>query len=91
MENDKKLAKIEMEIPDQQDDANNLSQELNDFNCLIGTILDYYSTKASFTEKKEGETWKQNTKFEEKNEVIPEIIDKKIENAFLIQLRKFVE
>lgn len=80
-----------MEISDQLNEINNLSQELSDFDCLVGTILDYYATKASFTDKREGEKWKENTKFEEKNEVIPEIIDEKIKNAFLIQLSRFVE
>jgi hypothetical protein len=80
-----------MEVPDQSNEASNLSQDLIDLDCLIGTILDYYATKASFTDKKEGERWKENTKFEEKNEIIPEIIDQKIKNAFLIQLTKFVE
>lgn len=59
--------------------------EITDLSNLINTILDYYS----FSQPEEGEDWKKGTDLEHK--MIPEDVNKLVEQAFKTQLKKFIK
>jgi hypothetical protein len=60
---------------------------VNDFDQLIGVILNYYITKEAEGEMEEGETWKKASGISE--DLIPEEIEDEIEKAFKSQLKRF--
>lgn len=65
------------------------SKEINDFNFLIATIIEYYQAKTGMKgELDEGDEWKKDTKYETMN--IPKRIDDMVEKAFSKQLKKFI-
>lgn len=66
-----------------------ISKEINDFDFLIHTVIEYYKAKAGMKgELDEGEEWKEGTKYQKAE--ISKKVDDAVERAFLHQLKKFV-
>lgn len=72
--------------------SDKLNSEIYALKEVITMIVDYYCFKNNMTEDKDGEVenWKVNTKYEQKNTIIPENINKLIEQTFKTQLKKFI-
>lgn len=70
---------------EQGDDERYFDPEITDLGNLINTILDYYS----FSQTEDGEEWKKGTDLEHK--MIPEDVNKLVEQAFKAQLKKFIK
>lgn len=61
----------------------------SDLNDLVTIIVDYYCFKAEFVPE-DGENWKNGTEHAP-SFIVPDRIDKKIEQAFLVQLEKYIK
>lgn len=60
--------------------------EIFELGYLVNVILDYYTSTGEAST--EGEEWKKGTEYE--REAIPQKIDKLVQQAFEVQLKKFI-
>lgn len=73
--------------------SDKLNSEIFALKEVITMIVDYYCFKNNMIEDKDGDAdnWKVNTKYEQKSNIIPENINKLIEQTFKAQLKKFID
>lgn len=69
-----------------------LQNDIESYKELIIIIVDYYAFKNQIVEDEDqlADAWKKNTKYEENNQIIPDYIDKLIEESFKSQLKKYI-
>ena len=60
---------------------------VNEFDQLIGVILNYYITKEEGDGMEDGESWKKDSGMTE--DLIPDEIDEEVKKAFKSQLKRF--
>ena len=70
-------------------DSESIDNEENDSSLsdIVLNILDYYSFKQKIED--EGDAWKKDTKYENQD-LIPEDLDRKVKELFLITLEKLI-